>query len=108
MSENLYKTETIEILAAMASGANQKLIIHTASGVYYGNLLTQDNLDDFTVASVFHQLFPKHRKSQIEPESPKAIWLANVTFVSNNTKTTAPTICIFIDQIAAVTIGDFE
>lgn len=108
MTDNLYKLEAIEVLGTMASSTNQKLIIHTASGSYFGDLLIKDNLSNFVVPDAFTDGIAIHHTASSEKANPEFFWMVDVTFVSDNVKNKIPSICFFIDQIVAVTIGVLE
>lgn len=78
------------------------------TGSYFGDLLIKDNLSNFIVPDAFTDGIAIHHTASSEKANPEFFWMVDVTFVSDNVKNKTPSICFFIDQIVAVTIGVLE
>lgn len=95
-----------------------KLMIHTANGIYAGNLkepisytdcTAQEGDDISTIAHKTYQSFISEsdilKEKELVSENPITIELEDVTLITSNQKIFIPSVEIFVDQIIGFAIG---
>lgn len=100
-----------------------KLIVHTANGIYIGTLKVYDDSENYEVKdnddilTTYHKLYlktidnieiDKDNKVERVLENPISITLENVEIFSSNVRTNLPFVEIFIDQIIGISLGSIS
>lgn len=93
-------------------------MLHTANGIYFGDLKSPIKYEDFTVnekdsfSTIAHKTYQSlisdndiPSQSEILKENPLSIELENVKLFTNNQTITMPSVEIFVDQIIGFSIG---
>lgn len=123
-SKKFHKIQTLNLIltACNSNGsAKNKLIIHTADGIYQGTLREQPHLDDYTIkddddiltcyekqylSSLENYENSDSSKKDIEiPENPIAIVLEDVDIIAGMKNIHMPFVFIFVDQIIGFSMG---
>lgn len=124
-SKKFYKIQTLNLILTACnnadSSAKNKLIVHTADGIYQGTLRKQPHLDDYTIkddddiltcyekqylSSLENYENSDSSKKNIEiPENPIAIVLEDVDIIAGIKNIHMPFVFIFVDQIIGFSIG---
>ncbi len=120
----LIYNELVKIQNENSNGINNKLIINTSNGLYFGELKqtnpTNDTEikkgDDFlTLANkMYLSLLEKYDKSldakvnEEVAENPITIELEDVTLITSGKTIKMPFVSIFVDKIIGVSIGSVE
>ena len=109
MSNNLAKYDILLAHGFIAKNTSQKLIIQTAAGQYIGELYNPDS-DDYPDVSAIAQAIKDTRVSEYDEKNPTAIFLVDVEVRTNSIggPFKMPYVCLFLDQILGVSIGNFE
>ena len=103
---------------------NDKLIVHTANGIYVGTLRDFPDYDNLEIQegddllTIYKKTYLKasdayeHSEecSELEKveENPISITLENVTVLTSNRPVNLPFVEIFIDQIIGVSVGSID
>lgn len=98
-----------------------KLIIHTANGIYLGTLKRYDDSENYEIfndddiMTAYHKTYLKTLKeTEIDKdvehviENPITITLEDVKVISSNLTTNLPYVDIFIDQIIGISFGSIS
>lgn len=106
-----------------SSDSTDMLIIHTANGLYQGNLKQSENFANFellkdddiltAIRKIYLSFLDEHSKNSDDSiediiENPITIDLEDVTLISNTGKISLPFVSIFVDQIIGISIGRAE
>lgn len=124
------KFSKIQVLNTILSSCNEskntkdKLIIHTATGIYQGTLRDCHQPDDINIKdgddilTCFEKLYISSLqdyensddiKDDIEvSENPITIELEDVDIITSMKSIHVPFVVIFVDQIIGISIGHFE
>lgn len=122
-SKKFFKIQTINtILNSLndTKSTKDKLIIHTATGLYQGTLRNCHQPDDITIKdgddflTCFDKLYISSLRNyensdNIEiSENPITIELEDVDIITSVKSIHVPFVVIFVDQIIGVSVGHFE
>ena len=104
-----------------ATSDSDKLMIHTANGIYIGKLKENTVYENFDIQpnddfqTFFHKTYQKAIKDnpsltelQEIPENFITIELEDVTLLSDNSKIKIPFVEIFVDQIIGFSAGSLN
>ena len=109
MSNNLAKLDILLTHGIIAEDTDHKLMIQTAAGQYIGKPYNPDNTD-YPYVSAIAQKIKDLRFSEYDENNPTAVFLVDVELRTNSTGGSfkMPYVCLFLDQILGVSIGNFE
>lgn len=126
-SKKFSKIQTLNLILTACntsntnSNAKNKLIIHTADGIYQGTLREQPHLDDYTIKDdddvltcyekQYFSSLANYEKSDVPTkdieisENPIAIVLEDVDIITSVKNIHMPFVFIFVDQIIGFSMG---
>ena len=109
MSNNLAKYDFILAQGTFAKDTNHKLIVQTAAGQYIGELCDPTNTN-YSYLSAIYQDIEDTRLSEYDEKNPTAIFLVDVELrrTTIGGPFTMPYVCLFIDQILGVSMGNLQ
>ena len=109
MSNNLAKYDFILAQGNFAKDTNHKLIVQTAAGQYIGELCDPTNTN-YSYLSAIYQDIEDTRLSEYDEKNPTAIFLVDVELrrTTIGGPFTMPYVCLFIDQILGVSMGNLQ
>lgn len=107
MSNNLEKYDILLTHGIIAKNTGHKLIIQTAAGQYIGEPYNPDS-DDYPDVSTIAQVIKDLRVSEYDEKNPTAFFLVDVELRTSSFggPLTMPYVCLFIDQILGVSMGN--
>ncbi|MCQ9212255.1 MULTISPECIES: hypothetical protein [unclassified Streptococcus] len=109
MSNNLAKYDILAVHGIIAEDTNHKLVVQTATGQYIGKLYNPTNMD-YPYVSAISQKINDMRISEYDKENPTAILMVDVELRTSSIggPFKMPYVCLFLDQILGVSIGNLE
>lgn len=109
MSNNLAKLEILLTHAIIAEDTNHKLIVQTSAGQYIGKFYDPAN-PDYPHVSAICQKIKDCRLSGYDEKNPTAFFLVDVELRTSSFggPFTMPYVCLFLDQILGVSMGNLE
>lgn len=109
MSNNLAKSDILAVHNMIAEDTNHKLIIQTAAGQYVGKLYNPSNAEHSFVSAI-SQKINDLRLSEYDEKNPTAISMVDVELRTSSIAGPfkMPYVCLFLDQILGVSIGNYE
>ena len=107
MSNNLAKLDLILAQGNIAKDTNHKLIVQTAAGQYIGEIYDPTDAKH-SYLYMISQNIKDTRLSEYDEKNPTAFFLVDVELRTSSFggPLTMPYVCLFIDQILGVSMGN--